>query len=380
LKKHLISVLATLVFVGTASAADISYQPVKKVFTWNGATPATADTIVPVPQFESRVVVTQEYAQCRPMSCVSQLPGRFDAWQGLFNASDRERPAILTRVLIGMSPEVSHLILEAGFLRRMPPNWQALETELMNAQNQLYSQGYYFNFMSAIFEQNGLMNAINLGYADANACASAPTYPCSVPSMKRETRQIGAVQRHVHFDVSGSLLLPYEIESLALQVGGPGQAPVVLSGDFDTRLTNQYQMTYDEGANGDLNVALRFVNRPMHAIPSNVLVTNHLSKVASGLQIDLGIDPNKLGALLARGGQLEVTMDLCRRDLLGGCAEKVATATGSISSGTFSTNFASTLLRSGKKYHVAVQLRAVGTPYFSGEFGDKEKSNKVDND
>lgn len=380
MKKYVLFVLATFALAAPAIAADIHFQPVKKVFNWNGATPATTDAIVSVPSYESRIVVTQEFAQCRPMSCAAQLPGRFDAWLGLFTANERERPAILNRVLLGMSPEVSALIVQSGYLRRMPPNWQALQTEMMNAQNHLYSQGYFFNFMSAIFEVNGLANAVALGYADVNACASAPSYSCSAPNMKRENRPLSPYQRRVHFEVSGALLLPYELESVALRIAGPGEPITVLSGDFDTRLTNQYEMRYEEGTDGELNVFLRFLSRPMRAVPSNLIVTNALAKVAGGLKFDVSLDPNKIAAVMGRGGRFEGQFTLCRRDVLGGCAETVASSAGDLTSGRFSTVFSSSLLRPGKKYHVAVKIRAIGTPYFSSDFSDKEKSNKVDHD
>jgi hypothetical protein len=381
LKKHLLCVLAIFALVGSASASDISYQPVKKVFSWSGTVSAASDTMVAIPQFETRQIITQEYATCRPMSCTSELPGRFDAWQGLFNAPEDQRPVILSHVLLGMSPEVARMVLHAGFLRRMPPNWQALQFELTNAQNVLYSQGFAFNFLTGVFEQNGLANAIALNYADAAACANGPSYSCSVPVMKIETRQIGSIQRHCHFEVNGALLLPYEVESVALQVANPGVAPIVMSGDFDTRLTNNYSMSYNDGRGGDLSVALRFVNRPMRAIPTDVMVTENLTKVAGGLQLVVAIEPTKLQAILARGGKLEISHSLCRRDFFGGCAETVVpVSVADLSSGNFTVLYPKSALKSGKKYHAAVQLRASGTPYFSSELSEKEKSNKVSAD
>jgi hypothetical protein len=199
--------------------------------------------------------------------------------------------------------------------------------------------------------------------------------------MKIETRQIGSIQRHFHFEVNGALLLPYEVESVALQVANPGVAPIVMSGDFDTRLTNNYSMSYNEGRGGDLSVGLRFVNRPMRAIPTDVMVTENLTKVAGGLQLVVAIEPTKLQAILARGGKLEISHSLCRRDLFGGCAETVVSVSvADLSSGNFTVLYPKSALKSGKKYHAAVQLRASGTPYFSSELSEKEKSNKVSAD
>jgi len=347
-----------------------TYRSDRKSFEWSGTSQnPTLFAKFNIEKIETRDLIFQEWAECKPVSCKTSLDGSSGSWGALYSSSGSTKAEQLAAVVKGIPPFIAKRLVALDYFRSRPVSWQSFMSEIVNAQNAIYADGVAFNFTSAVLEQYGHANALALGYFDAAQCTAPEAYSCSIPTIRTETRSLGTFQRQLKLEINQAKLLPFETESVVLSMGGMGEGVKLLLNADGTKLLNDYAFEMNEVSENEVIASLSFKSRKMSAV--NTIFAKKLSSskngydVTSAITLDIGL----MKQILTPGSRIEVDHGICRRGLLGGCAEEISRRTDVLNISDIERfDYRSSSYIYGKTYHGFMRFRIQGSEYFSNSW------------
>lgn len=376
-------VLLSVAFGLVSAPATFAQKPQLRVVPKTVTIEASASDNGQTQIIETDVEIRQIYVDyvkrtgtCKTVDCDDTGDGSKGDWKKFWEAKKSQKPAELAKAIKGIGETTAERILEAGYFKSKPRSWRAFSREINDAQDDLKRDGYSYNFASAVLEQYGYDNSVNLGYSTANSC-TVREYPCTVWDEVLKESHYKYVPVKARFKATRMVLQSFETEKFALTFSTIPEDTEVEMANWGTSAHNKYNLQTMVDTNGNAYITAEGMGRIKNAVPASAVTSASLTRTADGFLFNVKVDPKYLPREDA-GSKLVISYEVCNTSWIGTCYEVVREAKSAyLNAANNNLKFSDGKYKSRSKYFVRYRIARTDSKYYSNKYSSENETSSA---
>lgn len=225
----------------------------------------------------------------------SGASGKSELWNAYFNAPKEKRADALAKAIEGIGEVSSKALVEKGYFRSKPRNWDEFESEIKRAASNGVIRK---NVATMVTENHQAENMNKLGYG-ASSC-SVQQFSCNKTIVERvlvktphvteeETRAIVYTRAlDIQVRVTEAKLLSFEKDQLYIQIDENGRV------ELDSNGQNRYTVVNQQTSGNTVYIDVKASGRVLRDLPGNVVYRDSYDLMGRGAVFAMEIDSKYL--------------------------------------------------------------------------------------
>ncbi|WP_413576731.1 hypothetical protein ACLVWU_01665 [Bdellovibrio sp. HCB290] len=259
---------------------------------------------------------------CSDFKC-SAGAGKSELWDAFYSATGEKKAAALDQAISGIGIVSAKNLVAKGYFKSKPRSWDEFTREIQTAAS---GDVIKKSVATMVVENNRYENITKLGYG-SNSCQEVKrtcdlyiTKIVQVPFQNtREVPRRRIVETktfNVTVNVSGSVLLPDEKDTLAIKVDQNGKVV-----DLESSGYNNYAIASESVTGQNVKVEVKAVSRILRPLSNNMIRQESYVLVAGKPTFILDIDPAMIPGKEDPNAQLvlDYTVEVCEYGWTGTC-------------------------------------------------------------